>query len=329
MSVVLGEGAYTFETAPDWRLDAPIGEVGGLAVDADDRLWVFHRGADPLRVFDTDGRSVATWGDIGEVGRPHGVFVAPDRRVYLTDDGVHTMRRFTPDGRQDLLLGEPGHTPGFMSGKPFCRCTHTALSPSGEIYVSDGYGNARIHKYDPDGRWILSWGTPGIGPGEFNLPHNVVCDENGIVYVADRENHRIQVFDSDGRLLDIWHDLHRPSALCRAVIGGETVFVVGEIGPYYKSNRGTPNLGPRLSILSETGQVLARLQSDPAGGPDEGQFVSPHGVAVDSNGDIYVGEVAHTAWPMLLPGTPMPDDLRVIQKLRRVVRDAPSEPSAR
>jgi DNA-binding beta-propeller fold protein YncE len=319
MSVVLGSGAYRYETTPGWGsgiLPGGIGEVGGVAVDGKDRVYVFHRGRTPVLILEEDGTPVGAWGE-GLFSRPHGIHVA-EQSVYLTDDGGHTVRRFNVDGEMDLVLGAHGSTPGFMTGRPFCRCTHTALSPSGEIYVSDGYGNARIHKYDPDGTFMFSWGSPGIGPGEFNLPHNIVTDEEGRLYVADRENHRIQVFDESGNLLDVWHNLHRPSALCRATIDGVTTFVVGEIGPYSRSNRGTPNLGPRLSILDSDGHVVARLQSNPAGGPLDGQFVSPHGVAVDSAGNIYVGEVAHTAWPMLMPETPRPEGLRVLQKLRRI-----------
>ena len=119
-----------------------------------------------------------------------------------------------------------------MSGEPFRQCTHTALSPKGEIYVSDGYGNARVHKYTHDGKRILSWGKPGAGPGEFNLPHNIACDADGWVYVADRENHRVQVFDGDGKFETQWHDLHRPSGMYMPP-GKCPVCYVGEIGPYY------------------------------------------------------------------------------------------------
>ena len=126
------------------------------------------------------------------------------------------MRKCTLDGKVLLELGIPGQPAPYMSGEPFCRCTHTALSPEGDIYVSDGYWNARVHKYSPDGVHLLSWGRPGIDPGEFNLPHNIICDADGWVYVADRENHRIQVFDGNGRFETEWHGVHRPSGLFQA-----------------------------------------------------------------------------------------------------------------
>ncbi len=114
--------------------------------------------------------------------------------MFLTDDGGHFVRQVTLDGKVLLELGVPGKPAPYMSGEPFHRCTHTALSPKDEIYVSDGYGNSRVHKYSPDGKLLMSWGEPGTGEGEFNIVHNICCDADGWVYVADRENHRVQVF---------------------------------------------------------------------------------------------------------------------------------------
>ena len=123
-----------------------------------------------------------------------------------------------------------------MSGEPFHRCTHTAMAPNGDIYVSDGYGNARVHKYAPDGRLLLSWGGPGTDPGEFNIAHNITCDADGWVYVADRENHRVQVFDGNGKYETQWNNLHRPCGIFMP--GGKCpVCYVGELGPVQPVNR--------------------------------------------------------------------------------------------
>jgi DNA-binding beta-propeller fold protein YncE len=241
--------------------------------------------------------------------------MAPDQTIYCADDDAHTVSQVTVEGAVLRVFGTPGQTPGFMSGKPFCRCTHSAITPQGDVLISDGYGNARIHKYSADGTLISSWGSPGVEPGQFNLPHNLVCDADGWVYVADRENHRIQVFDTDGNVHDVWHNLHRPSALS---MSPEGLLYVGEIGPYLSSNRGTPNLGPRVSILDTSGSVVARLQVTPSAGAGPGQFVSPHSIAVDSHGDIYVGEVSGIAWPRLFPGTEKPADLSTIHKYVKV-----------
>ncbi|MYS21820.1 NHL repeat-containing protein [Streptomyces sp. DvalAA-14] len=314
---VVGQGRYAYRVVPGWGdlpADWGVGDVAGVAVDGDE-IFVFSRSTHPMAVLNADGGLLRTWGE-GEFTHPHSVTVAPDRTLWCTDDGSHRVSHYTRDGQ---LLGHVGPVDGpspFHSGRPFHRCTHTAVGPDGAVYVTDGYGNARVHKYAPDGELVLSWGTAGMGPGEFNLPHNIVCDPDGWVYVADRENHRIQVFDGDGRFETMWGNLHRPSSLYRTP-GPDPVFLVGELGPVMRFSRGAPNLGPRLSVLSDTGELLARIGTDTAGvGP--GQFLSPHAMACDSRGDLYVAEVGETAWPQLFPGEPLPQPLRCLQKLERI-----------
>jgi len=265
MTATFGSGDYTYRVVDGWAKwpeDWQLGDVAGVGVDGNDRVYAFHRGDHPMVVFDRDGNVLHSWGE-GLFKRAHGVHMGLDDTIYLTDEGDHAVRKCTLDGKVLLTIGIPGDAASFMSGQPFRRCTHTALSPGNEIYVSDGYGNARIHKYAPDGKRIMSWGEPGSGPGQFNLPHNISCDADGWVYVADRENHRIQVFDGNGRFETQWHDLHRPSGMYMPP-GKCPVCYVGEIGPYYEFNRGAPNLGPRLSILSNEGKLIARITTTPA-----------------------------------------------------------------
>ncbi len=190
--------------------------------------------------------------------------MAPDDTLWLTDDGDHTVRHCTLEGEVLLTIGIPGAPKPYMSGEPFHRCTHTALSPRGDLYVSDGYGNARVHKFSPDGALLLSWGGPDTDPGQFNIPHNVCCDADGWVYVADRENHRVQVFDGNGRFETQWHDMHRPSGLYLER-GDQGRFYIGEIGGALAINYDTPNIGPRVGIYSHRGERLARLGDRPAG----------------------------------------------------------------
>ena len=162
-----------------------------------------------------------------------------------------------------------------MSGEPFHRCTHTALSPQGHIYASDGYGNSRVHKYTPDGKLLMSWGEPGTGDGEFNIVHNICCDADGWVYVADRENHRVQVFDGNGKFETQWQNLHRPCGLCMPY-GHQPIFYVGEVGPAAAVSRDIPNLGPRVSIVDHQGKLIGRFGDTPAG-TELGKFLAPHG----------------------------------------------------
>ena len=154
----------------------------------------------------------------------------------------------TLEGKVLLAIGVPGEPAPFMSGEPFNRCTHTALSPEGDIYVSDGYGNARVHKYLA-GRQAAS---PGASPApiraQFNIAHNICCDDEGWVYVADRENHRVQVFDGNGKYETQWNNLHRPCGLCMTR-GRNPLAYIGEIGPGMAVNAKAPNIGPRVSIV--------------------------------------------------------------------------------
>jgi DNA-binding beta-propeller fold protein YncE len=319
MSVTLGSGDFTYGLVECWEKlpqGYEFGDVAAVAVDKQDRVYVFNRGAHPMCVFDRDGNFLTSWGE-DVFHHAHGLHMGPDETLYCTDDGDHTVRQCTLSGKVLLEIGIPGRPSGFMSGTPFNRCTHTALSPKGEIYVSDGYGNARVHKYAPDGKVIASWGGSGCGPGEFNLPHNICCDADGWVYVADRENHRVQVFDGNGRFETQWHDLHRPSGLYMPP-GKCPICYIGEIGPYLEFNRGAPNLGPRITIVDNEGKLITRLGIEPAAGTGPGQFLSPHGLAVDSRGDLYVGEVAVTAWPSLFPGKPMPRPVRSLQKFAKL-----------
>ena len=188
--VAVGTAAFTYEVAEGWGT-LPDGwsfkEAAAVGVDAKDNVYVFNRGEHPVIVFDREGNFLKSWGE-GVFPRAHGVTIGPDDTIYLTDDADHTVRHCTLDGKILMTLGAGGTPAPFMSGDPFNRCTHVAIDPAnGDLYVSDGYGNARVHKYSPDGKLLFSWGESGTGPGQFNIAHNVATDKDGWVYVADRE----------------------------------------------------------------------------------------------------------------------------------------------
>ena len=314
----IGTKPYTYRLETQWA-KLPEGwvlkDVAAVGVDAQDRIYVFNRGNHPMIVLDRDGNVLDTWGE-RLFTRPHGLHIAPDGLLYCTDDGDHSVRKMTPDGKVLLEIGVPGKPAPKMSGQPFNRCTHTALSPEQDIYVSDGYGNARVHKYSPDGKLLKSWGESGSDPGQFNLPHNILCDDDGWVYVADRENHRVQIFDRDGNYETQWNNLHRPCGLFMTK-GPDPAVYVGELPPHMKTNSAFGNLGGRVSILTKGGKPIGRVDS--RAGLPEGQFKAPHGLAVDSHGDVYVGEVSWTVWSSYLhPGEEVPASLPSLQKLVRV-----------
>ena len=322
MPAILGTGEHCYRVVEDWA-KLPKGweltDVASVAVDSKDRVYVFNRGTHPMVVFDRDGNFIESWGE-DVFFRAHGLHIATDDNLYCTDDGDHTVRKCSPGGKVLLTIGIPHKPAPFMSGEPFHRCTHTALSPTGEIYVSDGYGNARVHKFTPDGKLIRSWGEPGTDPGQFNIVHNIATDADGFVYVADRENHRVQVFDGNGKYETQWNNLHRPCALL-CCGGKHPNFIIGELGPGMAINRNVPNLGPRLSIVNGKGARIARLGGENGPGVESGKFLAPHGIALDSNGDIYVGEVGVTNWGTSFPDKEMPAEVRrsrCLQKLERI-----------
>lgn len=315
MTIKLGSDSYTYEVVVDWA-KLPEGwtfhEVVDVAVDSEDRVYVFNRGEHPLMVFDREGNFLTAWGE-GKFKRPHGITIGPDDMLYLADDDAHIIQKYTTEGELLMTIGTPGIGASFQSGDPFNKPTKVALEPeTGNLYISDGYGNARVHKYSPDGKHLFSWGASGCGPGEFNLVHSVCTDKQGYVYVADRENHRIQIFDANGNLHAQWHNMHRPCGLY--IDEHEEIAYIGELGPQYPFNEGYPNLGPRVSIYNLTGELLVRI-GERKWGEDPDQFIAPHGIASDSRGDVYVGEVSFSAYGKDLDP---PRELRCFRKLIKI-----------
>ena len=315
MSAKLGSGSFKYEALDGWE-SLPEGvrlvEVPGVAVDSHDNVFVLTRNKDhPVIVLSRDGGFLRSFGQGIFSERTHGILIGPDGSVFCADDGNHTITKFTPEGELLMTLGTPGEPSTAWGGLPFNRPTHAAISPvSGSIYVSDGYGNSRIHKFTPDGRLVLSWGEPGIDAGQFIRPHNVAVDDEDRVYVADRECHRVQVFDSDGKFLTMWNNIHRPDGMS---LGPDGNIYIGELNGIPGVDD-APGLGHRVSILSRQGELLARF-GEPDEGEEPGKFIAPHGIAVDSHGDIYVGEVSFT-----IRGRHMdpPRELKSLRKLRKI-----------
>lgn len=321
--MAIGPHRLEYEVVQGWER-LPEGwsftEVVGVGVDSRDRVYVFCRGAHPLIVFDKEGRFLDAWGE-GRFVRSHGIFVTRDDRVFLVDDVGHTVYRFSTDGRLELTIGDgrpsdtgyaPGRAPVRRAAGPFNTVTNVAVAPDGEIYAADGYGNARVHRFAPDGTLRQSWGEPGRGPGQFNLPHGIAIDSGGQVYVADRENSRVQLFSRTGDFRGAWEWPNRP---CDVFVDAQDRVYVAELG-FVFGNDPVPHLDlmrtpppghspiARVSIATPDGEIVARI-----GGEDPilpGNFLAPHGLWADSRGDLYVGEVvvAVGATRRLAPLTP-------------------------
>ena len=300
-------------------------DVCGVAVDSQDRVYMITRGDSRVIVYEKDGTYVTSWGEDVLTSRTHSVAVDKDDFIYTADDGDHTVRKFTPDGKQLMVLGTPnvpsdteivdGDLTTIKKGVgPFNRPTGVDIAPNGDIYVSDGYGNARVHQFSADGELIRSWGAPGSGPGQFYLPHGVCVTNDDRVLVADRANDRIQIFTLGGEFQEEWTHVQRPTDVY--IDGNGLIYVsslwwiVGQ-----KSFRCGPigqDLPGHISVLDNKGNLLYRWISADRCAP--GNFVAPHAICADSDGDIYVGEVTYT-FGVVRANVPL--DCHTIQKFKR------------
>lgn len=282
--MTFGSGAYTYTVVEDWGTvpaDWQWGWIVGLAVDSQDRVFVASRSAHPLAVFDSAGNLLETWGDeVLFANQAHGLFIDKDDNVYFTDAANHCLFKFDRTGQLVMTLGTPGQ-PAAEAGQPFRQPTDAAVATNGEIYVSDGYGNMRVHRYSADGDLLHSWGEAGSGPGQFAISHSVRLDAQDRVWICDRENNRVQIFSSDGDFLQVWDGLLRPNTI-HFDATAPVVYVA--------------ELGRRLSIfaLDEDGlpgPLLAQW-ADPEPSDKPGFWRGgPHGIWSDGAGNLYVGEV--------------------------------------
>jgi DNA-binding beta-propeller fold protein YncE len=271
---------FTYSYDPSWgRLPegwTQWGFVPAVVVDSDDRVYVLHRAPHPVVVYSRTGELLAIWGDQFEKGA-HGLHLrreADGEYLYFTDVARHCVVKCTLDGRELWTLGTPGQAGA--AGEPFNRPTDVAFTPEGDFYVSDGYGNARVHHYDPDRKLIRSWGEPGTGPGQFNLVHDVWFDTRGgrrRLWVCDRTNNRLQIFTPEGEFVEEKPGFRRPNGVW-----------IDPAGFMYVAE-----LDARVTILDPDDRVVARLGGEPDASP--GGLLKPHAVWGDSRGDLYVAEV--------------------------------------
>ena len=272
----VGSGDFIYEVVDNWAKTPDGWDIGQAepACDSQDRVYVFNRGDHPLMVFDRDGNFQGEWGR-EYLTDAHGIYISGEDHIYLPVRESHAIVKCTLDGKPLMTMGvwdAPSDTGGarpdgtmWKAAGPFNRCTDIALAPNGDLFVSDGYANSRVHKFSPDGRLLHSWGRPGKrGPGEFHIPHGIWVHWDGRVMVCDRENNRIQLFTGDGEYLGMWTDLARP---CDIFVDHDGIAYVVELDGF-------------MTILNMDGDVLAKVDIGGAGG---------HAVWADSRGDLYVG----------------------------------------
>lgn len=298
--LLLTTGAFAqphHKVVPNWpRLpqNHELGLCAGVGVDAQNRVFVFHRNGrkwsnpfpkEPIAlptvsVIDgNSGKLLASWGE-GRFIMPHGLTVDHEGNLWLTDVGLHQVFECTPEGRVLLTLGEAG-VPGADQAH-FNLPTDVAVLRDGSFYVSDGYKNTRVIKFNTDGRFEFEWGTKGSGEGEFHLPHGVAIDAAGRVIVCDRENERLQLFDARGGFIDAWKgaQLGKPYGIATAPNGH--IFLIDGGSPSVR-----PELRGKAVELDAAGKVIDTFGSF---GTAPGQFQLGHDIALGPDGAAYVAE---------------------------------------
>jgi DNA-binding beta-propeller fold protein YncE len=288
----IGFGDYQYELVEGWPQRPIQGAVADVAVDSEGRVYAGVRNPKPdgsvgasrsgvghVAVLDRDGKEIGNWGNVFTA--PHGVWVSPSDEIFLIDAGGHTVTRHAPTGEVLFTLGTRGQ-PG-APGAPFNLPTHAVLAPNGNIVISDGYGQNRIHRFSATGEHILSFGSgdvvhhvpgagpPSTGPGEFNVPHDVVVDRESTLIMSDRENNRLQFFTLDGAYVSMFSVNHPNKVL---IDPDGVLHLAGSAGIEVWKRDGT-----RLGSWGERG-------SEP------GQFVrgSLHGAWMDAEGSVYTAE---------------------------------------
>lgn len=291
-----------YDVDPRWpQIPRDIGTrgwVSGIAVDDKDRVWLLKKGAHPVQVYTVSGRFVGSWGR-GMFDQPHQLRIGPDGNIWIADFGLHIVQKFTPKGKLLQTLGVRGEKGADKTH--FNMPTDIAITLAGDLFVTDGYGNRRVVHFDKAGHYVKEWGGYGTERGKFVLPHAIVVDKTGKLYVADRNSGRIQVFSQDGRVLAIWSNVIMPWGL--SITADNDIWVCGS-SPHWWFRHGVyPEYKDQVLMRFTTDGRLRQMWQIPLGdiGDDKnnpdvsrlkpGEAVGVHCIAADRAGNLYVGDI--------------------------------------
>jgi DNA-binding beta-propeller fold protein YncE len=279
------------------------GEASAVAVNSKDHIFLFQRTKPMLAEYDAKGNFIQSIGD-GLFSHPHGLRIDADDNLWTTDDGSHLVLKLDPSGNVLLVLGRinTGAEANWLFNKP----ADVAFAKNGDFYVADGYGNSRVVKFDRDGNYIKAWGKYGTGMGEFNLPHTVAVDNQGRVYVGDRENQRIQIFDSEGKFIQQWTEVGYPYGL--VITPDQHVWMVD--GGY-----------DRIVELDQNGKILGAF-GEPGHKP--GQMAWAHFMAMGPDKTIYVADVLNWRFQVFGHTAPTGNMTKYIPTVRMFWGSVPS-----
>lgn len=286
--------AVTWQVDPTWPekpKDFNWGHVPGVAVDAKDNVYVFTRADPPVQVYDPSGRFVRGWGD-KKINSAHHIKIDHEGHVWISDIGNHVVEKYTPDGKLLLTIGVKGKAG--RDERHMNKPTDMAVAANGDVYVSDGYGNARVVVFDKYGKYLREWGELGPKAGMFSIPHAIALDSKGRVYVADRNNARVQVFDPQGKFLTEWKNLIVPWGFC--MTPKDELWVCGSSPAQWRkedSNLGVPPKDQIFMKFNTDGKLLTlfTLPKGIDGLERVGEVNWVHCIAIDSRGNMYLGDI--------------------------------------
>jgi len=294
-----------YDVVPSWpkRPEHISGQgwVSGLSVDAEDRVWFFRKGPDPVQVYTADGDFVRSWGK-GLFDNPHHLRIDHEGHIWVADFGLHVVQKFTPEGKLLLTLGVRGERG--RDETHFDMPTDMAITPSGDVFVTDGYGGGgsqRVVHLNKDGKFVKSFGGAGTKPGQFVIAHAIVVDAKGVLYIADRNSGRIQLFDQSGKFLDQWSNVLMPWGL--SVTRDNHLWVCGSSPHWWFRHGNYPEYKDQVFMRFSTSGRVLQTWTIPLGDigtnkdkPDTsklkpGETVGAHCIAQDSKGNVYIGDI--------------------------------------
>ncbi len=291
-----------YDPDPDWPKYpdhiSSRGWTSGMAIDSHEHIWFFKKGPDPVQVYTVDGDFVRSWGR-GQFDNPHHLRIDHEDNVWIADFGLHVIQKFTPEGKLLMTLGTRG-VPG-EDETHFFRPTDMAITPEGDIFVTDGYGNRRVVHFDRNGKFVRAWGHYGSAPGTFVLPHAIALDSQGRLYVADRNSGRIQIFSQKGEFLEQWSGLIMPWGLF--ISHDDRIWVCGSSPHWWLRDGQYPEYKDQIFMRFDPQGYVRQVWTIPLGdiGDDKnnpvtdrlrpGEAVGVHCIVEDSQGNLYVGDI--------------------------------------
>ena len=279
---------------PRQRSDYAWEAMAGIAVDPDGFIWTLNRGAMPVQVYGTEGKLVRQWGS-GMFQSPHQLSIGPRGHIWIADSHAHAVYQFAPDGTRLRTLGIPGEFGD--DERHFKMPTDVVETEAGDVFIADGYRNNRVVHYSGQGKFVKQWGTLGVASGQFSLPHSIDVDSQGRLYVADRNNARVQIFDQTGKFIAQWKNLMVPWTV--RITDRDEIYVCGASPSRWRKEDvqlGIPPKDQLVMKLDTSGRILSWWQF-PLGewGADKqarpGTLAWVHGLGIDSKGNLYLGDI--------------------------------------